>query len=348
MMPIREEGEHLKAVLDAVINQDYHSIDEILLAVGPSGDGTEEVVQRFAEQDDRVVIIPNPEGIVSTGLNRALDRAVGDLVVRIDGHCLVPTDYVSRLVETSRTTGAACVGPRLRSVGFGRRHRAIAAAMSSRLGVGGSRFRVGAESGYVDTVPFGLYERGRLQRLGGFRTDLVRNQDDELNSRLRRDGGRIWMDARIEVDYVPRDTLRSLWSQYFGYGYWRTISALSFGDRPGFRQLVPAGFVAAVAAAGARAATGRPRPLLVLAAAYAAVLGALGGQTLARTRDPVVAVLAMPAGAVLHAAYGCGMWRSLLGPALAFERKRRPSGGEREGRPSGGERGWRPNGSAPA
>jgi succinoglycan biosynthesis protein ExoA len=323
MMPIRNEGRHLNAVLAAVSNQDYLSIDRILVAVGPSGDGTEETVRDFAERDERVEVIPNPEGIVSTGLNRALARAGGEFVVRIDGHCLVPPDYVSRLVDASQATGAACVGPRLRSVGFGRKHRAIAAAMSSRMGVGGSQFRVSTQSGYVDTVPFGLYRRRLLQDLGGFRDDLVRNQDDELNSRVRRSGGRIYMDADLSVEYVPRDTFASLWRQYFEYGYWRTISALSFGDRPGVRQLAPGMFVAGVAGAGALAAAGRRAPLVLLAGAYAVVLGVLGGQTLARSRDPVVAALSMPAGAVLHSAYGCGLWRSLLGPALAFERRRR-------------------------
>src|SRR5690349_13916364 len=102
MMPIRNEGKHLNAVLDAVASQDYVSIDRILLAVGPSGDGTEEAVQDFAARDARVEVIDNPEGIVSTGLNRALARAAGELVVRIDGHCLVPPDYISRLVEARR------------------------------------------------------------------------------------------------------------------------------------------------------------------------------------------------------------------------------------------------------
>jgi GT2 family glycosyltransferase len=232
--------------------------------------------------------------------------------VRVDGHCLVPPDYVARLVATAERTGASCTGPRLRTIGTTRVQRAVAAAMSSTLGVGGARFRTSTESGFVDTVAFGLYDRELLLELGGFRPDLVRNQDDELNARLRRAGGTVYLDADVCVDYYPRSSLRSLWRQYYEYGFWRTVTARTYDDRLGWRQGVPGLFVAGLVGGALLALLGWWLPLVVGLVAYALVLSALVVQTARRTSDLPVALLSAPAAAVLHLAYGCGLWVSLL------------------------------------
>ena len=323
VMPVRQEGTQLHEVIAAVAAQDCQALERIVIALGPSTDGTGDVVEWWRRRDHRVLVVDNPEGIVSTGLNRAL-RAVGSrYVVRIDGHCLVPPDYVGHLLRTAERTGAACAGPRLRTVGVGRVQRAIAAAMSSALGVGGARFRTSTRSGWVDTVAFGLYERELLLQLGGFRPELVRNQDDELNARLRRAGGTVYLDADVCVDYYPRRSMRGLWRQYFEYGYWRTVTARSFGDALGLRQLVPGVFVGGLVGGLILAALGWPWPLLLALAGYAGVLALLVVQTARRTADPVVAALSAPAGAVLHLSYGCGLWRSLLRPSVLLPSRTR-------------------------
>jgi glycosyltransferase involved in cell wall biosynthesis len=321
IMPVRHEGSQLPEVLAAVQAQECL---EILVAVGPSRDDTERIVRAAAVQDPRLRVLPNPEGIVSTGLNRAIRVARGRQVVRIDGHCLVPAGFVARLSTTAARTGASCVGPRLQTVGAGPVQEGIAAAMSSALGVGAARFRTSATSGYVDTVAFGLYETAVLLLLGGFREDLVRNQDDELNARLRRAGGTVYLDADVCVDYYPRATFRSLSRQYYEYGYWRTVTARLHRDRLRPRQLAPGAFVAGLVATGLLAATGRPAALGLLAAAYAAVLFLLVLQTQRRTGRPIVALLSAPAALVLHLSYGWGLWRSLLRPSILVP-ARRPS-----------------------
>lgn len=317
VMPVRQEGAGLPAVLAAVRDQDCASLDRIVVALAPSDDDTAAIVAAWAREDDRVLVLANPEGIVSTGLNRALDAVGSRYVVRIDGHCLVPPDYVGRLLATAQQTGASCTGPRLRTVGTTRTQRAVAAAMSSAFGVGGARFRTSTTSGYVDTVAFGLYDREQLRELGGYRPELVRNQDDELNARLRRSGGTIYLDADVYVDYYPRRSFLSLWRQYFEYGYWRAVTARSFGDRLGLRQLVPGVFVAGLAGGLVLAATGWVWPLVLSLVAYLGVLALLGLQTARRTADLRIALMSAPAAAVLHLAYGCGMWRSALRGARA-------------------------------
>jgi succinoglycan biosynthesis protein ExoA len=323
VMPVRQEGHGFRQVLAAVARQDCPLLDRIVVALGPGNDGTALLVDQWARSDPRVLVLPNPEGIVSTGLNRALAAVSSRYVVRIDGHCLVPADYVSRLLSTAARTGASCTGPRLRTIGTSRTQQAIAAAMSSPFGVGRSRFRTAARSGYVDTVAFGLYERELLLRLGGFRPELVRNQDDELNARLRRSGGTIYLDADVCVDYYPRSSLLALWRQYYEYGYWRTVTARAFGDHLGVRQLAPGLLVGGLAVGCAVAALGAPLLLQLEALSYGVVLALMVLQTGRRTSDAAVAVLSGPAAAVLHLSYGCGLWRSLLRPsALTGDRLR--------------------------
>lgn len=312
MMPLRQEGAGLRRVLEAVTSQDYPGLERIVVAVGPGNDQTHDIVAHFAGRFPKLIAIDNPEGIVSTGLNRALTLIGSEYVVRIDGHCLVPPDYVSRLVATSMATSADCVGPRLQTIGSSTKQRGIAAAMSSPFGVGGARFRTSTKSGYVDTVPFGLYRRDVFERLGGFSEELVRNQDDEFNSRLRRSGGRIYMDAEVVVDYVPRSSFRALWRQYFQYGYWRLITARFHADPLGPRQLAPATLLLGLALAAILALSGAPALLLVLGVAYAGVLLLCGLQSFLFTRSTVVALTGAAAAALLHFAYGSGSWWSLL------------------------------------
>jgi succinoglycan biosynthesis protein ExoA len=329
MMPLRQEGSELQRVLQAVTAQDYPALDRIVVAVGPSSDQTDDVVSQFASRSPKLVAIANPEGIVSTGLNRALQLIDSEYVVRIDGHCLVPSDYVSRLVATSMATRADCVGPRLQTIGSSTKQRGIAAAMSSPFGVGGARFRTSTRSGYVDTVPFGLYRRDVFERLGGFREELVRNQDDEFNSRLRRSGGRIYMNASVVVNYVPRNSFRTLWRQYFQYGYWRLITARFHADPLRPRQMAPASLLLGLGLAAILAVSGAPALLLIVGVAYAGVLVLCALQSFLFTRSTRVALTGAAAAALLHFAYGSGSWWSLLhgpkphrqSPAQAIRRR---------------------------
>jgi succinoglycan biosynthesis protein ExoA len=312
MMPLRQEGSGLQPVLKAVLAQDYPALDRIVIAVAPGNDQTAEIVAQFAKQSPKIIAISNPEGIVSTGLNRALRLIQSEYIVRIDGHCLVPSDYLSRLVATALATGADCVGPRLHTVGSSAKQRGIAAAMSSPFGVGGARFRTSTRCGYVDTVAFGLYKRSVFDRIGGFRNELVRNQDDEFNSRLRRAGGRIYLDASVVVEYFPRSSFLALWRQYFQYGYWRIIAARFLANPLRPRQLAPPSLVLGLALAVILAVSGTPIPLVVVGVAYATVLTLCALQSFLFTRSTAAALTGAAAAALLHFAYGTGSWWSFL------------------------------------
>jgi succinoglycan biosynthesis protein ExoA len=311
IMPVREEGRRLGPVLEAVCAQDYPNLHLIVIALAPSSHDTTDVVSHFRESDPRVIVVPNPAGIVSTGLNEALRISSSELVVRIDGHCLVPHDYVSRLVKAMGEVGADCVGPRLETIGHGWRQEGIAAAMSSRFGVGGSQFRVSEKSGYVDTVPFGLYKRHVLNRIGWFRVELVRNQDDELNSRVRRAGGKIYMESTVVVQYFPRESLWKLLVQYAQYGYWRVVSARFMDNRPRLRQLAPVGLIGAMAG-GLAIAPVSTVPLKLVLLGYTTSLGACTLDCAKRSGSVTTGLVSAVAALCMHTGYGAGAWWAIV------------------------------------
>jgi len=311
VMPVRQEADFIEHSVGAVLAQDYPGALEVLVADGSSTDGTREILDRLATGDDRLTVLDNPDGIVPTGLNRALARAGGEVVIRVDGHCEVPVDYARRCVAALLATGADCAGGVIHTVGRTREARAVALAQSSPLGVGGSRFRTGAPTAReVDTLAFGAYRRDVFDRIGTFDEELVRNQDDEFNLRLTQAGGRIWLDPSIVTTYWSRGTLRGALRQYFQYGLYKVRVAQKRRTLPSGRALVPAVLVAGLAG-GLGLGVATRRPLLALGPVVLYGLGTVGAAAAEARRDPGAAPLAPAAFAALHLGYGAGVWWGL-------------------------------------
>ena len=209
------------------------------LALGPSTDRTDEVAARLQATEPRLRTVGNPTGKTPAGLNAAIRATTGEIVVRVDGHAVLPAGYITRAVETLRRTGAVNVGGVQRAEGTTTFERAVATAMSSPFGVGGAKFHSGGSEGPVDTVYLGVFRRDALERVGLFDETLIRNQDYELNIRLRKAGGVVWFDPELHVTYRPRPTLRSLARQYAEYGAWkRHVLTLHPGSLK-LRQVLP-------------------------------------------------------------------------------------------------------------
>lgn len=259
----RNEAPHIRVFLDSLLAQDLDGFDwEIIVADGMSNDGTREALLEYAARNPRISVIDNPARIVSTGLNAAIRAARGEIILRIDAHTEYAPDYVRKCVETLESSGAQNVGGPARTKAEGLRARAIQAAYHSRFSTGGARFHDDNYSGYADTVPYGCWRKETLLQLGLFDEELVRNQDDELNLRLCRAGGKIWQSAEIISWYRPRNTLSSLFRQYFQYGFWK-VRVIRKHKIPGsWRHLIPGLFVTAILA-----------PLLI--ASGAALFGSL-------------------------------------------------------------------------
>jgi succinoglycan biosynthesis protein ExoA len=260
----RNEVTHIQAFLDSIQSQDMDGMSwEAIIADGESTDGTREFLEAYCASHENVHVISNPGRIVSTGLNAAIRAAHGEFILRLDAHTFYATDYCQQSVQTLLATGADNVGGPARTRVRGTVAKAIAAAYHSRFSTGGAPFHRPDYEGWADTVPYGCWRKSTLERLGLFDESLVRNQDDELNLRLLRSGGRIWQSPTIVSWYSPRASLSSLFHQYFQYGFWK-VPVIAKHRRPGsWRHLVPSGFVAM-------------NVLMPLAAAASAVMG-VGG-----------------------------------------------------------------------
>ena len=239
ILPVLNEEAHLNDAVHSILSQDYQGKIEVILAVGPSRDRTQEIAQSISDRDSRVVLVDNPTGRTAAGLNLALNKSQNPVVVRVDGHAQIPNDYLRLIVEILNETRAVNVGGVMAAVGSTSFERAVAGAMRSPLGVGASRFHTGGKAGVVDTVYLGAFRREALVAIGGFDERFTRAQDWELNFRLREKGGIVYFDPRLHVTYRPRSTVTALAKQYFEYGRWRRVVSRRHSGTINYRYLAP-------------------------------------------------------------------------------------------------------------
>ena len=239
ILPVLNEEAHLEESVRAILNQDYEGEFEIILALGPSKDRTDQIATRLSEENPRIILVSNPTGKTAAGLNLALHHSHREIIVRVDAHAEIPQNYLHLVVEILDQTGAVNVGGVMGAEGVTLFESAVAAAMRSPFGVGGSRFHIGGKPGFVDTVYLGAFRRQAVVDAGGFDERFVRAQDWELNYRLRQNGGKIYFDPRLHVTYRPRPNFRRLAQQYFEYGRWRRVIARKYPETINYRYLAP-------------------------------------------------------------------------------------------------------------
>jgi len=252
ILPIRNESAFIARGLAAILAQDYPvACMETLLADGLSTDSTRQAIHDFAVlyPQLQIHILDNPGKIVPTGMNIALRRAKGDILIRVDGHCVIARDYVSKCVEHLQKDGVDGVGGPIESIGETRMAKAIAIGMSSPFGVGNSAFRTtSGRSMLADTVPFPAYTRQIIERAGLYDEELVRNQDDEYNYRIRELGGKILLADDVHSAYFSRTSLKGLWQQYYQYGYWKVRVLQKHPRQMSLRQFAPPALLLALLA----------------------------------------------------------------------------------------------------
>jgi glycosyltransferase involved in cell wall biosynthesis len=239
ILPVLNEANHLADAVNAILGQDYQGKFEVILAVGPSKDETLAIANELASSDSRVIVVLNPSGRTAAGLNIALAKSNSPIIIRVDGHAEIPSNYFSIAVKLLRKTGAVNVGGLMGAVGRTKFEKSVARAMRSPLGVGAAKFHTGGGSGEVDTVYLGCFLREALNEIGGFDERFIRAQDWELNFRLRERGGKIYFDPRLEVTYRPRPNLVALAKQYFEYGRWRRVVSRKHIGTINYRYLAP-------------------------------------------------------------------------------------------------------------
>lgn len=331
IMTVQNEAGHLADSIGSVQDQNWPGPLQILVAIGPSVDDTVGVAQRLALGDERIKLLGNPTGKTPAGLNIALAAAVHDIVVRVDGHCMLPAGYLSTAVATLRQTGAANVGGVMAAAGTTTFERAVAAAMTSKLGVGSAAFHVGGKAGPAETVYLGVFRREALREVGGYDEAFDRAQDWEMNHRIRAAGGLVWFTPELSVTYRPRATVAGLARQYFNYGRWRRHVMATHPGTAQFRYLAAPAAVGAmglgVAAAVAGLVTGsRLLQLGALAPIGYAVAVATGGVVVAGGEPWRVRARVPVALATMHCAWGTGFLIGVRPASTTAEPAPQPAG----------------------
>jgi glycosyltransferase involved in cell wall biosynthesis len=316
IMPVRNEADFIARSLGAVLAQDYPPERmEIIIADGMSSDDTRaEIAQLAARYPDRAItVIDNPRQIVPTGMNLAQRMARGTIIVRVDGHCEIATDYISQCVAHLQRGEADGIGGPIETVGQTPDSQSIALAMSSWFGVGGAAFRTVKDRAlYADTVAFPAYRRDVIERVGAYDETLVRNQDDEYNYRLRKLGFRLLLTPKIRSRYYSRATLRKVWRQYYQYGFYKVRVLQKHPRQMSLRQFVPPLFAAVLISGGLLAVFSPPARLLWLVVVIAYTAANLSISAALAARHGWRHLLRLPlVFAALHLSYGLGFWHGV-------------------------------------
>ncbi|WP_159498350.1 glycosyltransferase family 2 protein [Microbacterium sp. 18062] len=248
VMPVLNEIDYLERAVRTVLDQDVPGPTELVLALGPSSDGTTELARRLAAGDDRIVLVDNPDADIPTGLNLAIAHSALPTIVRVDAHSELAPGYTTRALATLARVRAANVGGIMHADGRAPFQRAVARAYNSPFGLGGGAYHGGTREGAAESAYLGVMRRAVLDEIGGFDESLRRGEDWELNLRIRRAGYRVWFDPALAVTYWPRESWSRLARQFRATGAWRGELVRRYGRRNSLRFFAPPALVLAVAA----------------------------------------------------------------------------------------------------
>lgn len=321
IVPARQCAPLLAECLDRIAQQTVPAL-EVIIAVGPSSDGTREVANAIADRMVHVRVIDNPRGDRASALNAAIAEAAGDVVAFVDAQSLLDPAYLELALVVMRETGAAIVGGPMRPRGRGAFGRAVARALVSPFGIGDSAFHFAGAARDVDSVYLGVYRRDVFETIGQYDESLLRTEDDDFNARARGAGFRVRLDSRIRSTYLCRDSVADLWRQYHDYGYWKVPLVVARPSSFRVRHLVPAAAVGGALLFGLGSVSTK-RPLLPVGIAGYAAAAAAFDLKLGGPRSLVDRMLFPVATATMHVAYGVGSlkaafhFRRALAAALA-------------------------------
>ncbi|MFE4492616.1 glycosyltransferase family 2 protein [Streptomyces niveus] len=328
IMPVLNEERHLRNSVRHILEQEYDGEMEVVIALGPSTDRTDEIAAELVRETAdsaraRVQTVPNPTGRTPAALNAAIKASKHPVVVRVDGHGMLSPNYISTAVRLLEETGAQNVGGIMNAEGENDWEHAVAAAMTSKIGVGNAAFHTGGEAGPAETVYLGVFRRAALEQQGGYNEEFIRAQDWELNFRIREAGGQIWFSPELRVQYRPRPSVRELAKQYRNYGRWRHVVARFHSGSINLRYLAPPVAVCANVLGLVVGLAVTPWALIVPGGYLAAIVA---GSIPAGKGLPLKARLQIPlALATMHMSWGVGFLTSPRSLAKKVIASRRPA-----------------------
>lgn len=267
-MPVLNESLYLEHAVASVLEQELSVPAELVLALGPSTDGTSELAEKLAAGDARIRLVDNPDAHIPVGLNAAIRASRFATVIRVDAHSELAPGYAARALHTLDRTNAANVGGVMRAEGRTPFQKAVARLYNSPVGLGGGAYHGGAHEGEAESAYLGVIRRTVLDEVGLFDESIRRGEDWELNLRIRQAGYRVWFDPQLSVTYWPRESWLRLARQFRATGAWRGELVRRFGRRNGIRFFAPP---ALVLLTGLAAAIGVLQFAGVLSGVYASV-----------------------------------------------------------------------------
>lgn len=319
VVPMRNEEAHIGQCLAALVGQDYPSdLIEIFVVDGQSSDRSREIVRDMADEHPWIKLLDNPSRKTPAGFNVGIRAAQGDVVAIVSAHCELDPDYIRQCIRYLKETGAENVGGLMHPVSDTFWGDVIGAASSSPFGIGNSPFHYSNKEQFVDTVYMGAYRREVFDCTGLFDESLIRNQDYELNYRLRAAGGRIFCTPAIKSRYHGRSDLRALWRQYFDYGFWKARVIRLHPASTKWRHLVAPAFLLALAGGIAMSLAYPPAwPIPASIAGLYALAALVASMLVARSKGWRLFWALPITYAVVHLSWGLGFWWSWVRFVLA-------------------------------
>lgn len=245
VVPVLNEERYIQKFLDSVLEQNYpRECLEVILIDGGSSDNTLNLIKTYTEKYDFIRLLNNPKMTVQHALNLGIENSSGEYIVRMDAHAWYAKNYVSECIKCLKRTGADNVGGPTVATGRNGVQKVIAAAYGSPFALGGGDHYKKDFEGYSDTVSWGCFRKDYIVSLGMYDQKLPRSEDDDLNFRIIKNGGKIYISSKIRSEYYPRDTFQKLWNQYFEYGFWKPSVMKKHGTSLRISQIIPALFVA--------------------------------------------------------------------------------------------------------
>jgi glycosyltransferase involved in cell wall biosynthesis len=312
MMPVRNEQHHLAKAVESVLAQNYPGQLEIVLAIGPSIDETSSVASELARNHAGIKIIENPKGLTTVGLNLAIAKAAGEIIIRVDAHSELAPDYISRGVQILRETGSVLVGGVMNAKGKSPLQKAVAFGYGSRLGLGGGRYHVGGKAGEAESAYLGIFDAKALKQVGGYNEQIIRGEDWDLAQRLKAQGGRVWFSPELEVHYWPRSNIRALAWQFYSTGLWRGELTRKAPAKASARYFVPPLALLGLKVLALLAVVGllNQIALIIPIALYLLVLSLAAGTAKSLGLiDRVMVLIDLP---VMHFSWAVGFWIGLI------------------------------------
>jgi glycosyltransferase involved in cell wall biosynthesis len=319
IVPCYNEQNTIRGLLDAILAQTYPREQmDVVISDGHSTDSTREVISVFKREHPElpVQVVDNTIRSIPSGLNRAVDAARGEIIVRLDAHSMPYPDYVARCVQALEQGHGANVGGvwEVRAGSPTWIAESISVAAAHPLGVGDAMYRLAPAAGAVDTVPFGAFRHSLIEKIGKYDETLLSNEDYEFNTRVRQSGGTVWLDPAIRSVYFSRSTLDGLARQYWRYGFWKWRMLRRYPSTLRWRQALPPIFVFSIAGLSLLGMWLYPFFWLLGAEIliYLAVLS-LAGLRAAQKRQKPLLVIGLPlAIAAMHLSWGSGFLWSML------------------------------------